>query len=121
MPGPHALPREERLRRPADYERVYARRCTVRDEVLQASVCENDLPVSRVGLSVSRRWGKAVVRNRLRRLFREAFRLSKHELPKGLDFVLIPRKSEVELVELIPALQELAQQAVQRLARTPKR
>jgi ribonuclease P protein component len=105
----------ERLTRGADYERVYARRCTVRDELLQICACPNGLAYSRVGLSVSRRWGAAVVRNRLRRLFREAFRLSKAELPAGLDLVLIPRRSAVELAELRPALVRLARQAARRL------
>jgi len=55
---------------------------------------ENGLPHLRLGLSVSRKYGGAVQRNRLRRLYREAFRLTRHEMPVGLDLVLIPRKPE---------------------------
>ena len=117
MLGPNSLSRCERLTREADYERVYARRCMVRDEVLQVCACENELPYSRIGLSVGRKWGQAVVRNRLRRLFREAFRLSKPDLPTGLDLVLIPRRSAVELRELRTALPKLARLAEDRLRR----
>ena len=116
----HALSRTERIRREADYERVYARRCTVRDEILQICACENGLAHSRVGLSVGRRWGKANVRNRLRRLYREAFRLSKQQLPPGLDLVLIPRRSETTLLELMDSLPRLASEAAKRLQKKAK-
>lgn len=53
------------------------------------------LPVERegmrLGVTVSRKVGVAVVRNRVKRLLREAFRLHQHELPSGLDLVAIAR------------------------------
>ena len=116
----NSLTRDERIRREADYERVYARRCTVRDEILQICACENGLAHSRVGLSVGRRWGKANVRNRLRRLFREAFRLSKQRLPTGLDLVLIPRRSVTTLPDLMKSLPDLAGEAAKRLQKKPR-
>ena len=85
------LRKAEHLRSPVDFRRVYARRCAASDAWLLVQACPNSLAFSRLGLSVSRKYGNAVKRNRLRRLYREAFRLSKHELPTGLDLVLIPR------------------------------
>ena len=50
----------------------------------------NGLDRSRLGLTVGRRAGKAVRRNRIRRLLREGFRLSKHMIPQPLDIVVLP-------------------------------
>ena len=81
----------EHLRRPSEFERVYEHRCSVSNQWLVVYGRRNELPHSRLGLSVSRKVGGAVQRNRLRRLYREAYRLSRAELPTGLDLVLIPR------------------------------
>ena len=106
----------EHLRRPTDFRRVYERRRSVSDGWLIVYACENGLPHLRLGLSVSRKVGKATRRNRLRRLYREAFRLSKHQMPAGLDLILIPRRpEEPPLGELKRALPRLVQQVARKL------
>jgi ribonuclease P protein component len=45
---------------------------------------------SRLGVAVGRRNGNAVARNRLRRLLKEGFRLTKHRLPCAVDVVTLP-------------------------------
>jgi ribonuclease P protein component len=108
----------EHLRRPADFQRVYDRRRSVSDAWIIVYACENALPHLRLGMSVSRKYGGAVRRNRLRRLYREAFRLTKHQLPTGLDLVLIPRApEEAKLVDLKESLVKLVGRLAAKLAR----
>jgi ribonuclease P protein component len=106
----------EHLRRPADFQAVYDRRRSAADGTLVVYARENGLAHSRVGLSVSKKFGSAVRRNRLRRLLREAYRLTKEELPAGYDLVLIPRPlDEFELDAIKHSLTKLAKQAVRKI------
>ncbi len=112
------LPPECRLRRPADFDRTYKRRRSASDGRLVVYGCENGLAFCRIGLSVSSRLGGAVVRNRWKRLLREAFRLHRSELPVGIDLVVVPRVgSEPELLWLEESLAGLAGKVAKRLAK----
>jgi ribonuclease P protein component len=108
--------KHEHLLTPAEFQRVYDRRRSVSDDRLILYACENDLPHSRIGLSVSKKFGSAVRRNRLKRLFREAYRLCKAELPTNLDLILIPRSStEPTLESLQQSVRKLVKQAAKKL------
>lgn len=112
----HRFGKEMRIRRQADFSRVYARRQRASDHLLLVYGCENGLPHPRLGLSVSRKVGGAVVRNRWKRLLREAFRLTQHELPRGIDLVVIPaRDKEPVLEQLKRSLPKLARRVAARL------
>jgi len=108
---------ECRVRRRADFRRAFRLRCSASDGRLLVFVHENGLEHPRLGLSVSRKLGNAVVRNRWKRLLREAFRLSRVRLPKGVDLVIVPRPDAAACLDgLIESLVRLAGRAARKLA-----
>ena len=77
---------------------------------------ENGLAHSRLGISVARKKVRAASsRNRLKRLVREAFRLSKAELPAGIDLVVIPRLQNPSCDAVRKSLVELGRRVRRRL------
>jgi ribonuclease P protein component len=105
-----------RMKRPAEFERCYGRKRSASDSVLIVYACENGLSHPRLGCSVSKKLGGSVARNRYKRLLREAFRLEQHDLPPGVDLVVIPRSGPEPVLERIrKSLVKLARQAASRL------
>ena len=86
-----------RLRKPSEFAAAYRLGSRAKGNILTVVVLPNNLGVSRLGLSVGKRiWKSAVRRNRVRRVFREAFRLSRRDLPEGADMILMAATSGIE-------------------------
>jgi ribonuclease P protein component len=91
-----SLPKANRLRKPAEFRHVYTNGKRYDGRFVSAFILPNNGEENRLGITASRKGvGKAVFRNRAKRLLREAFRLSKIELEslqKRYDFVLNARR-----------------------------
>ena len=80
----------ERIRRRADFQRVYDRGARIRGRLMTLFVLANGLRIPRLGVAATRKLGGAVQRNLAKRMIREAFRLNKPA--SGLDVVVVPRQ-----------------------------
>ena len=90
-PRVYAFPRSHRLSGKLAFAAVYdAKKKTARGPLVMYSL-PNELEHARLGISISRRVGTAPVRNRIKRLLREAFRLHPHNVPRGYDLVIVVR------------------------------
>jgi ribonuclease P protein component len=87
----YRLPGRCRLSGRQQFAAVYAAKLGITVGPLTVRAQANGLEYSRLGLSVARRVGTAVVRNHIKRLLREAFRLSRHDWPVGYDLVVVVR------------------------------
>ena len=86
------------LRRSADIERVKKEGRRIQTPLFNLVFCPSsapDLQPSRIGIVVGKRLGLAVTRNRAKRLFRELSRQVRHELVRGQDLVVFPRREAV--------------------------
>ena len=99
--GSRPQPKRARLSRSADFERVLrrGRAHPGRELVLHVFPRGADQGPPRLGLSVSRKVGGAVERNRVKRLLREAFALESARLPAGTDAVVVARADAKALAE----------------------
>ena len=82
----------ERVKSRAEFGRLRLEGKRGGDGPLRGLAGANGLAWMRLGVAIPRRFGPAVRRNRLRRLYQEAFRLEKAQgtLPPGVDLVLSP-------------------------------
>lgn len=84
--------KSSRLRNQNDFDRVHQSDYFAVDQTLVVKAVFNGTDTTRLGLSVNRRVGGAVVRNKWKRMIREVFRLHRSQLPNGLDLVVRPRR-----------------------------
>ena len=116
------FPKSLRLIHQSDFDRVYSSSIFAADNTLVIKATGNGLPVSRLGLSVSRKVGNAVVRNHWKRRIREAFRRQRHQLPTGLDLVVRPKKgARLESSAIDVSMKKLVQKIGNRISKSTRK
>lgn len=89
--------KKERIRKNLEFRTVYKRGKSFSNYLLVLYIFKNRKnkdesgAFDRIGISVSKKVGKSVVRSRVKRLISESYRLNKHKFKNGYDFVVIAR------------------------------
>ena len=110
------FPKTLHLLKQAEFDRVFATRAYAADDHLIVHGCTNELPISRLGLSVSKKSGNSPQRNYWKRSIREAFRLNREQMPRGIDLVVRPQKgAKADSLAIQRSLPALVQKLAKRL------
>jgi ribonuclease P protein component len=130
LPSSFHFRSRHRLAHALEFQAVYDARIRKSRGPFLLSAKPNTLAWPRLGLAVGSRVGSAVVRNRWKRVIREAFRLKQHDLPRtaegtGYDYIVSVRAAPDQpvwpLAGCMAALLELAQEADKEWARRARR
>ena len=84
----------ESLKKNEDFKKIYKEGRFVADRILVLYVKENELGINRLGISVSKKVGNSVIRHRIKRLIKEAYRKNEETIctfHRGKDIVFIAR------------------------------
>ncbi|MBN1994565.1 MAG: ribonuclease P protein component [Anaerolineae bacterium] len=105
--------RQQRLRRNSDFQQVRQNGKFYASPFMVLAFLRNDLDYSRFGFVVSKRLGKAVQRNKIKRRMREAVRLRLTRIKSGFDLVFIARQpiSQAGYAEIEQTLEYLLKKA----------
>lgn len=81
------------LKKNIEFQKVYQKRDSRANRFLVMYKNQNHLDKLRIGISVSKKVGNSVVRHRLTRIIREAYRLNKENFQTGYDIVIVVRQA----------------------------
>ena len=78
------------------FRTVYGKGKSKSDKYLVMYIYPNGLEQNRLGITVSKKNGNSVVRSRLKRIIKEAYRLQQHRFVSGYDIVIIARNASID-------------------------
>lgn len=88
-----SLRKKDKILRRYEYKEIYSKGKKILVEGLFiVYILKRDNGPPRMGITVTKKIGGAVVRNRIKRIFREVFRLNKGSIIEGIDIVIVARK-----------------------------
>jgi ribonuclease P protein component len=90
------MKKENRLRNNRDFRIVYDKGKSFANRYLVLFIKKNSFNYNRVGFAVTKKLGKAVVRNKVKRRMREAYKLNSEEVKQGYDIIFLSRISAKE-------------------------
>ncbi|MBV7275774.1 ribonuclease P protein component [Clostridium thailandense] len=82
-----------KIRKNVEFRAIYRRGKSFSNALLVLYIYKNKKNVNRIGISVSKKVGKSVIRNRVKRLIKESYRLNRYGLNIGYDLVFIARNA----------------------------
>ncbi len=106
-----SLTKKDRLKRSADIGRVFSSSTRVSCPGAKLVYRKNDIGRSRFTVTLIRKYGNAVERNRAKRVAREAYRLLRSDVKNGFDMVLLLYRSDDTYSNRCLQLNELMQKA----------
>lgn len=118
VPPASAFGRNQRIIKSGEFTRLLRQGSCAADGVLVLfTMPATDSSVTRLGVTIPRRVGNAVTRNRWKRLIRESFRTQQDAIPAGYDYLVRPKKGAEPTWEAIQrSVPRLAKKAVKRLS-----
>jgi len=110
------FPKQMRVLRGDEFTRILRRGTRAADGVLVVCALASDAEgAPRLGVTIPKKTGNAVVRNQWKRLIREAFRTQRESLPRQYDFIVRPKKgAEPDGPAIRRSLVNLAKRAVEK-------
>ena len=92
----YELPKSSIIRNKFEFNRVYSKGRSYVNQMMIIHVVNSDNVKGKVGFAVGKKIGNAVVRNRIKRLMREAYRIGQHSINQNISMILIARKPLIE-------------------------
>jgi ribonuclease P protein component len=117
----YKFPKSAKLASKSDFRMVFEYKLFARNDLMTLYIAPNKLDKPRFAVSISAKIRPAVSRNRLKRLAREAFRLSQYDIHSGFDYLIVYspllsklEKSDITLNQVRQGFMELAEKGYEK-------